>query len=509
MMRHSVQTKRKKVKYSLAKQVTLIFVCVFTLSIAACWLVNNFYLEKFYISNKEKSILNIYRKVNAQSYFGTLSSYECDEMLMNFSTKYDVSIMIISSLFEPIRIYASEPEEDLIREMQNNLMGLSTPSELLENNDDYVLMQINSGRTEFIEMWGLLADGSLFMMRTPIESIRTSVDIANRFLMYVGIGTIVFGGILIAVVTKHLSKPIVEIADIADRCAHMDFEARYTGTQKSEIGLLGNSINAMNISLERTVSQLKSANVELMRDIERRNEMDNMRNEFVSNVSHELKTPIALIQGYAEGLMEGVNEEDERDYYCEVIADEAGKMNTIVKKLLTLNQLEFGNNEIKMERFNICELISNYIANLEILTEKNGIRVVWNPQNPVYVWADEFMTEEILMNYFSNAINHCESESDKRIEVSVEQSDGCAKILVFNTGREIPLECIGHIWEKFYKVDKARTREYGGSGVGLSIVKAIVDSFGQKCGVENSDGGVTFWFTLDICQIYEVEWNGK
>jgi signal transduction histidine kinase len=119
---------------------------------------------------------------------------------------------------------------------------------------------------------------------------------------------------------------------------------------------------------------------------------------------------------------------------------------------------------------------------------------------PVYVWGDVYKTEEVFTNYFSNAVNHCmavDKDSGKIIVISLEQRDGKIRIGVFNTGQPIPEESVPHLWEKFYKVDKARTREYGGSGVGLSIVKAIMESMNQKYGVENYNNGVLFWFELD------------
>ena len=221
-----------------------------------------------------------------------------------------------------------------------------------------------------------------------------------------------------------------------------------------------------------------------------------MRKEFLSNVSHELKTPIALIQGYAEGLKEGISDDAEsREFYCDVIMDEAAKMNIMVKKLLTLNQLEFGNDVVAMERFDIVALITNYIQSAEILTKQNEISVRMEEYQPIYVWADEFKTEEVFTNYFSNAINHCTNE--KIIDVKLTKKEGKVRISVFNTGEPIPQDSIGHIWEKFYKVDKARTREYGGSGVGLSIVKVIMESMNQSYGVNNYENGVEFWFELE------------
>jgi signal transduction histidine kinase len=299
-------------------------------------------------------------------------------------------------------------------------------------------------------------------------------------------------------VSKGISMPILRLAEISDRMTRLDFEAKYKPRGNNEITLLGNNINKLSESLERNISELKGANARLTRDIEEKTEIDEMRKEFLSNVSHELKTPIALIQGYAEGLSEGVIDDPENmAYYCDVISDEAAKMNEMVKKLLTLNQLEFGADTVNMERFDIVEVIQGIVRTTEILTKQNGITVRYPDGEPIYVWGDEYMTEEVITNYLSNAMNHC--DYDKNIDIDVKDIEGTDKvrITVFNTGDRIPEESIEHLWEKFYKVDKARTRAYGGSGVGLSIVKAIQTSIGQKFGAENVEGGVQFWFDLE------------
>ena len=278
---------------------------------------------------------------------------------------------------------------------------------------------------------------------------------------------------------------------------HLDFNVKYTGNDRTEIAVLGNNINEMSEALETTISELKTANNELLKDIEQKEQIDERRKEFLSNVSHELKTPIALIQGYAEGLREGINDDVEsREFYCDVIIDEAAKMNAMVRQLLTLNQLESGSEIVNMERFDLTALIRNYIASSDILLRERTISVRMEDYEAVYVWGDEFKVEEVFMNYFTNAIHYAQGE--KIIDVKLRRMDGQIKVSVFNTGIPIPAESIEHIWEKFYKVDKARTREYGGSGIGLSIVKAIMESMNQKYGVTNYENGVEFWFTLDI-----------
>ena len=224
--------------------------------------------------------------------------------------------------------------------------------------------------------------------------------------------------------------------------------------------------------------------------------LEQMRNDFLGNVSHELKTPLALIQGYAEGLKDGVTSDPESmDFYCDVIIDEASKMNNMVRNLLTLNQLEFGDEDITFERFDLTAVIRGVIQSMDIMAQQGNATVNFRRDEPVYVWADEFKVEQVIRNYMSNAFHHLNGE--KIVEVKIYMEESRAKVTVFNTGSPIPEEDLNHIWDKFYKVDKAHTREYGGNGIGLSIVKAIMESFHQEYGVKNYENGVEFWFTLD------------
>ena len=351
---------------------------------------------------------------------------------------------------------------------------------------------------EFLEIWGETGSGLSVIIRSPIEGIRDSIRISNRFYLMIGIIVTVLGGIFISIFTRKITKPVVELTEISQKMANLDFEARYTSGGEDEIGILGHNFNQMSETLEKTISELKTANNELQKDIEKKEQIDEMRKEFLSNVSHELKTPIALIQGYAEGLQDNISDDPEsREFYCEVIIDEANKMNQMVKKLLTLNQLEFGNDQVNMERFDLTALIQGIIQSSKILAEQAGAEIIFRQSDPIYVWGDEFKVEEVLTNYVTNAIHHV--KYDKKIDIRcVCQEGNRKKKAVFNTGDTIPEEDLGKkSGIKFYKVDKARTRKYGGSGIGLSIVKAIIESMHQECGVKNFDNGVASWFTLE------------
>ena len=340
---------------------------------------------------------------------------------------------------------------------------------------------------------------------------------ANRFFGYIGFSLAVAGAFLAWWLSKEIMKPIRQLTDISVRMKKLDFSAKYDGSGRAELDILGKNMNEMSKKLELTISALRTANNELQRDLDRRNREEEMRQDFLANVTHELKTPLALIRGYAEGLQDGIADDpDSRSYYLDTIVEEADKMNMLVQKVLMLNQLEFGDESVSMESFDIAGLIRNYLESASILVQQENARLLYQQEDAVFAWGDPFLIQEVFQNYFSNALHHVSSPvsaagsedqrevfsgdsaaGEKVIDIRCEVIGDKVRVTVFNTGKPIPEKSLAHIWEKFYKLDKARTRAYGGSGVGLSIVKAIMDLHHRGYGVENYDNGVAFWFELD------------
>lgn len=483
-------------KYSIRKQLTFIFVGLIIGTILLCFLINSTLLEHYYITNKEDALIEIYQTINEAADAGTFDTDEFDIEFQRICGKYNVNVVVLDENSVPVKASDNDPEI-LGRLLWDNMFGREQEGTILEKNDQYSIERQEDKRThtDYIEMWGVLDNGNVFLMRSAVEGIKDSVQIADRFLIYTGLFAAALSVIVVYFVSRKITKPIMELTHISRQMCNLQFDVKYEGKSHTEVALLGENINQLSETLEKTISELKTANNELQKDIEKKNQIDEMRKEFLANVSHELKTPIALIQGYAEGLKEGITDDPEStSFYCDVIMDEAGKMNNMVKKLMTLNELEFGNDVVTMERFDIVSLIRTYLQSADLLAKQNGITVQMQHHEPIYVWADEFKTEEVFTNYFSNAINHC--SGDKIIDVKIRPEEGKVRVSVFNTGEPIPADCVEHIWEKFYKVDKARTREYGGSGVGLSIVQAIMESMNQAYGVENYNNGVEFWFEL-------------
>ena len=484
-------------KHSLTRQITSIVSLLVAGAILLCWVLNTTLLPRYYMHNKKEVLMENYQTISNASAQNKLESDEFAVTFDNLCSNGNIMALILQQDGKVLR--SSVNDLDALRTEFWDVLLHGDKMEVLYSNKQYQLLKKTDTRldSEYLVLVGVLENGDMVLMRTAVESIRESAAISNRFLLFAGAAAIVASILVAFFTTRHITKPLQQLTDISKRMVDLDFNAKYESDQSNsyEVEELGNHINRLSENLERMISELKTANVELQDDIEKKIQIDEMRKEFLSNVSHELKTPLALIQGYAEGLQECINDDAEsREFYCEVIIDEADKMNRMVKKLLTLNQLEFGNDQVIMERFDMTELIRGVANSTRILMEQKGIRLELENSEEAWVWGDEFKVEEVITNYMSNAINHADGE--KLIRVFYTRSEDKLRVSVFNTGQPIPEEDIEKIWVKFYKVDKARTREYGGSGIGLSIVKAIMDSFHQRCGVINHEDGVEFWMEL-------------
>lgn len=490
---------KKQVSLSAKLIITMLFLVIGI--IVLCWVLNHAFLEKYYIHEKQQEILSGFEILDDASAESTIASEEFDITFERLCMNSNLTILIIDSESKVVRS-SSMDQHLLYMQLQEMLRGGFNPqnSKVVMSAERYMMLRQTDNRlqSENLVLWGNLKDGSYVYMKTALESIQESAAITNRFFAVIGFFGILVSVFVIFILAKSISRPMKELSDISKSMSDLNFEVKYIPKKNdsAEIAELGTHMNEMSQALETTISDLKAANIELKQDIERKEQIDEMRKEFLSNVSHELKTPIAIIQGYAEGLKEEVNEDPEsRNYYCDVIMDESDKMNRMVKKLLTLNQLEFGNDAVEMTRFNITEMITGLVQANGILATQEGISIVFEEKEPAYVWGDEFKVEEVLTNYLSNAIHYASNQ--KVIRIYYEQKDDLLRICVYNSGNPIPEEEQEKIWVKFYKVDKARTREYGGSGIGLSIVKAIMDSMGRTCGMKNKEDGVVFWFELE------------
>ena len=505
-------------RQSIRVRFTLIFISLTAIILVGIWGVNNLMLENYYIDQKVTALKLAYDQMDflvlsgleegktiSDEFAGSNSldsgeQTEAGELLKKLNDTYNIMTVIVDGINDKVIVSSARDAKFMLDKARQYILGSNShKAETIEEMENYTIQKTYDARsrTFYLECWGFYSDNNtIFIMSTPLESIRESVDLSNRFLAYVGIMALVFSSVIVYFTTKKITSPILKLANISERMSGLDFDVKYEGKAIDEIGVLGNNMNLLSDKLKETIGELKSANNELQKDIEEKIQIDEMRKDFIANVSHELKTPIALIQGYAEGLTEGMAEDVEsRKYYCEVIMDEANKMNKMVRQLLTLTALEFGNDQVTLERFDVTELIQGVLSAVGIVIQQKKADIQFDADHPVYVWADEFKIEEVITNFVSNALNHLDGE--RKIQIRVQELEGNVKVSVRNTGDRIPENELPNIWMKFYKVDKARTREYGGSGIGLSIVKAIMDSHHKEYGVQNTEDGVEFFIMLD------------
>ena len=488
-----------KTKFSLKNQLAAAIIVILSVTITSLYFINVFFLEPYYTQFKINNLHEFYASMIEKYEDGDLTENDVKGELMRLCYVHNLEFIIVDSSANTL--YSSLKDSGRInKQLRDFIFARETGrGKVLEEEEEYLTESIEDEveGMEYLVMWGSLDADTFFLLRSNIESIRDSVELANRFLLKVGLAAIVIASLVIWLLAGKITRPILELARISQRMTELNFEEKYKGRSGSEIGVLGANINRMSESLEKTIGDLKGANIELQKDVKAREEADQRRQEFLGAVSHELKTPIALIQGYAEGLKEGISDDKEsRDYYCDVIIDETGKMNNLVLRLISLNQVESGAEMTKMERFELGSMIDSCLQAYELKLKTSGIRLFFEkPEEEIYVWADESGIEEVFRNYFTNAINYCSGE--KEIHVKIGRREASVRVEVFNTGEPIPEESIDRLWDKFYKVDKARTREYGGSGLGLSIVKAIMENMNGAYGVINYDDGVGFWFEME------------
>ena len=493
-----IKDKFKSVRFKL-----FFIMCVVILIIVLFLiLINSIVLENFYIYSKTATIKQVYQKVN--NYYDSENpniNLETELKKIAYKNNFDILIKTDTNLI----IFTSDKEflsstyilKDINEITRENI---NTQNDK-KNNLNIKITTDETNNINYMFLTGILDNGYVLYIRMPISPIKESVKISNTLLLMIGGVTLAVAGVVASFISKKFTNPILQLNDIANKMAKLDFSQKYRVTDtEDEINELGRSINTMSDKLETTIKQLQKSNIELEKDIEEKSKIDDMRKQFISDVSHELKTPIALIQGYAEGLIENVStDEESRRFYAEVILDETNKMDRLVKQLLELMKLEYGKKEFNNEKFDINELINEVIRKCEVMLQKNNIQVEFESKKPIYVWADEFYIEQVVTNYFTNAIKHTEEiGNNKKIKITVKQLNDKMRITVFNTGKTIPEEDLTRIWGRFYKVDSSRNRQDGGTGIGLALVKAIMNNYQNEYGVNNKKDGVEFYFDVDI-----------
>ena len=384
------ETPFNSVRVKLFLTLSLVILGIITFLI----LVNNFVFGQFYLFSKRQVLKSVYSTVN--DYYNNCEDGSLSIELEQIAIKNNFDILIRNK--QNINVFTSSKDFfSTLGQMDEMTNKLHTGSgELIEKGNKYTISKIKDTQNglTYVLLSATLDNGYLLYIRIPINSIQESVKISNNFLYLMAGFAILIAAVIVSYVSRKFTEPILELNAIAKKMANLDFSHKYRITDADdEINNLGKSINMMSDKLERTIKQLRSTNIELEKDIEEKSKIDEMRKSFISDVSHELKTPIALIQGYSEGLLENVNSDDEsRKFYAEVILDETNKMDKLVKQLLELMKLEYGKREFTDTIFNVVEVEKEVIRKSKVMLEEKQAEVKYetlsvpintNPYEPV------------------------------------------------------------------------------------------------------------------------------
>ena len=341
-----------------------------------------------------------------------------------------------------------------------------------------------------------ISTGDVLHVYYPVADVESVVAVADKVYFAISITLLVVLGIVSLLIVSKFTKPVEEINDVTRDMAALNFERKCDDYGSDEMGELGRSINILSDTLNSTLQDLKEKNIQLEKDIELKLALDNARKSFISNVSHELKTPIAIISGYAEGLYEGISDDPEiTKEYCRIINDESQKMNNLVLELLELSKLESSSNKFTPAQFDIGKTVSVILDHLSLQFEAAGIEAENNIPASLECYAEEDKIEIVLKNYITNAISHCSGDR-KMIRLDCEDKDSLLRFSVFNTGTNIDPEDLPELWESFYRADKSHSRSSNRFGLGLSIVRSIMENHKCSYGVENVENGVIFSFEV-------------
>lgn len=471
-----------KKKLGIRFRVFLEVGAIFVVSLIALIVVNSQLLDDVYLWNEELSL-----KQMAQEAEEHIGDYQ--NLLREFEVKNGVSI----DLYDNNDNYVYEGSGRFVS--GNKLIVVSRAED--EDGSYFNILQEENSSTQYILYGKDFSNGYHIEITSQKDVIQENASIATRVTTLIAVVAMLLALIYISGYAKRFTKPIIKITETANKMSNLDFSQKCEINRKDEIGILADSINKLSASLDTALTELKTTNEQLVSDIEKERKLEKMRQDFVSSASHELKTPIAIIRGYAEGLKINVSEEDTAmQEYCDIIMNEADKMNSLVLSLLEASLYSSGMKTLNKDEFSLNEFIKEYMKAAKPIFEEKEINAKFiDPETKLMVFADKSQIERVLSNYISNACSHTKNE--KEIIVSVEDSGEKYKVSVYNSGSFIDDKDKDNIFNSFYRADKAHSRKEGRFGLGLSIVKSIMDMHKCECGFTNKENGVEFWFQVE------------
>ncbi len=497
---------RNKINKSITWKLFIVTAVVFIIFISTTLLVQSLFFEKFYVSKKETGLKSGIERFKL-SYDKTKDNEKVMELIKDFEESNNAKIAILDNYGNLKFIVKSSNEKAdnaRIRIINEVIRSWTMSSDIMESmkKQDKTITRITSKKSNEVRTIVTATSdnrkGDIIFAISSLQPVNEASLVIKEFYFYFYIVAVILIFILSFIYSNMISKPLLKLNETASKMAALDFSQKCHEKREDEIGNLSNTLNFLSENLDEALTSLKGANIKLEKDIEKERALEKMRKEFVAAVSHELKTPISLIEGYAEGIKDGIFEGDDMDYYVDVIIDESKRMGNLVYDMLDLSQLESGNFKLVKEEFCVDKLIECTVKRFFTLIEEKNIDFKMSLLEDIKIYADWRRMEQVLTNFITNAIRHTGKQG--HIKIAMEKlEDNKALIYVENSGKQIAEEEMNKIWDKFYKIDKSGNRKLGGTGVGLAIVKNILMLHGYECGVENVSEGVRFYFILNLC----------
>ncbi len=461
---------------------------------------NTFFAEKYYIHNKKYTLIKCSEEL--MELIGDKSE-ETD--FLNDKLNYDINAIekriggtiVVSNSKGDVYFPLINRQNDHIPDLPYYDNIVPPPEDFdrrepYNDNSFFIITKDPNFEISTLRFQIQQENGIQLLIWVPMAEISENAALSNNFTILVGFITVFLTGIWTVLISDRFTKPIKEMNRLTRRMSKLDFSEALSIESKDELGELSRSINQLSENLDGAIKELNHKNEMLEQDITHERQLDKMRKKFVSDVSHELKTPIFLIQGYAEGLKTNIAEnEAKKEYYCEVIMEEAEKMDTLVKELLDLSHVESGMFTVHKTNFDLTGLLNTVLFKYRQVLEEKGFQMTTKIRGNLMIHADKVRVEQVIANYINNAISYADGK--KIIRITLKKTGEAVRLSVYNSGLPIPDDSLDKIWTSFYKVDEARTRGVGGTGLGLSIVRAIQEAHGNTYGVRNSEDGVEFW----------------
>ncbi|MBS7359193.1 MAG: HAMP domain-containing histidine kinase [Oscillospiraceae bacterium] len=471
-------------KFGIRKRLFLQVASIIVMCLVAIAVVNSQLLETAYMKNLEYSFKNVTDDVEK-------GNADYKKILSEYEAKHGVSI----DLYDINDNYLYRGSSRFISGNKLNVISRKD-----YDDGSYFNVVSEEGSTYQYIIYGKdFADGRRIEITAQKDPIRENANFATRVTTFVTVIALFVALVLVSLYAKRFTKPLIEMSRVTNKLAELDFSTKCEIKRKDEIGTLAENINTLSESLDKALTELREKNEQLLEDIERERQIEKMRSDFVASASHELKTPIAVIRGYAEMMKMSTNEEDTASHECcDIIINEADKMNVLVLNMLEQSMYSSGMKKPNLENFSVNEFVTSFLKTCSPIFEEKEIEATYRLLEDVTVSADKNQMTTVLSNIVLNACSHARGE--KKIIVSTELLKDKVKVNVFNTGSFVDDKDKDSIFTSFYRADKSHSRAEGRFGLGLSIVKSITENHGCECGFENCKDGVIFWFTMGLAQ---------